>query len=167
MNLKSAPLLEESVILMLHDVANYLTKNSEIMTLEGGLTVQQWMVLLQIAGDQSFPQKPLPAQTSQAGVLASDIAMARGVSRANISNVVTVLLRKGFVRQIEDPSDRRRKFLTITKKGLNSLEQIEPVRNSVNDELFADFTKEEMTAALRFLRRCLEKLWHLGQRTEN
>lgn len=152
---------------MLFDVANYLTKNSEVMTQEGGLTVQQWMVLLQIAGDRSFPQKNASPQKLGAGVLASDIALARGVSRANISTVVTVLLRMGFVRQVEDPADRRRKFLTITKKGMTRLEQIEPVRNSVNEALFAGFSDGEMTAALQFLRRWLEKLWHSGQEAEN
>ena len=115
MNLKFEPLLEESVILMLFDVVNYMTKNSEILALVGGLTVQQWLVLLQIAGDPSFPDPHLPAQGGGTGVLASDIAQARGVSRANISTVVTVLLRKQFVRQIEDPIDRRRKFLSIRR----------------------------------------------------
>jgi DNA-binding MarR family transcriptional regulator len=163
MNLNFEPLLENSLILMLFDVVNYMTKNSEIMALEGGLTVQQWLVLLQIAGDPSFPRKPLSTNSRENGVLASDIAMARGVSRANISTVVTALLRKHFVQQIEDSSDRRRKFLTITRKGMKALVQIEPVRSSVNDGLFDEFTAEEMTTALQFLRRCLEKLWHLEQ----
>jgi DNA-binding MarR family transcriptional regulator len=167
MNLKSEPLLEESVILMLFDVVNYMTKNSEIMALKGGLTVQQWLVLLQIAGDPSFPETPLPPQGRETGVLASDIATARGVSRANISTVVTALLRKQYIRQVEDPVDRRRKFLNITDKGTEALKQIEPVRNDVNEALFDEFTSEEMTAALQFLRRCLEKLWHLGQKKED
>jgi DNA-binding MarR family transcriptional regulator len=166
MNLKSEPLLEESVILMLFDVVNYMTKNSEVMAIEGGLTVQQWLVLLQIAGDPSFPKTPLPPHNSESGVLASDIAMARGVSRANISTVVTALLHKRFVRQMEDPNDRRRKFLTITNKGMKALKQIEPVRSGLNDALFADFTEDEMTAALQFLRRCLERLWHLGKKED-
>lgn len=163
MNLKSEPLLEESVILMLFDVVNYMTKNSEIMAIEGGLTVQQWLVLLQIAGDPSFPITPLAPNSDGAGVLASDIATARGVSRANISTVITALLHKRFVRQTDDPNDRRRKFLTITNKGMKALEQIEPVRSGLNDTLFADFSDEEMTAALQFLRCCLDKLWHIGQ----
>ena len=155
------------MILTLHDVGNYLTKNSEVMTRKGSITVQQWMVLLQIAGEPSFPQKSLSLGNEKVGVLASEIAAARGVSRANISSVVTTLLRRGLVRQIDDLEDRRRKLLTITRKGENCVEKIEPVRNILNDALFADFSEDELTAALHFLRRCLEKLWHLGDEIDS
>ncbi len=165
MTLKTKPLLEESMILILFDVVNYMSKNSEKMAIEGGLTVQQWLVLLQIAGDPSFPETPLLPQGTGTGVLASDIATARGVSRANISSVVTTLLHKRLVLQAEDPNDRRRKFLTITNKGMQALAKIEPLRGDVNNKLFDDFTKEEMAVALQFLQRCLKKLWHLGQTT--
>ena len=93
-------------------------------------------------------------------MLASEIANARGVSRPNISVLVAALLRKGLVQQHDDPVDRRRKYLSITDKGLRALEQIEPVRRQVNTNLFADFSAEEMEVAGQFLRRLLAKLWH-------
>ena len=160
MSLKFETSIEESLILTLFDVVNYMTRNSEIMALEGGLTVQQWLVLLQIANDPSFPQPAEPTRASTAGVLASDIANARGVSRPNISALVAVLLRKGLVQQHDDPVDRRRKYLSITAGGLQALEQIEPVRRDVNTSLFTDFSADELEAALQFLQRVLTRLWH-------
>jgi len=167
MNLKSDALLEEHLILTLFDVVNYMTKNGEIMAREGGLTVQQWLVLLQIDSDPAFPRADTAPVTSANGVLASSIANARGVSRANISTLVAVLLRKKLVKQSEDSDDRRRKFLSITAKGKKALAQIDPLRRSVNTDLFSDFNEAEKLAALQFLRRCLEKLWHLDETQED
>jgi DNA-binding MarR family transcriptional regulator len=161
MSLRFEPSIEESLILTLFDVANYMTKNSELMALEGGLTVQQWLVLLQIAGDPCFPQPVEPRRADHSGVLASEIANARGVSRPNISALISVLLRKGLVRHIEDPEDRRRKYLSVTDEGLRALERIEPMRRSVNSSLFAECSDDEMKTVLGFLQRNLVKLWHL------
>jgi len=164
MNTRSEPAIEESLILTLFDVVNFLTKNSEAMAREGGLSVQQWLVLLQIANKSRFPQPAQARRASTAGVLASEIANARGVSRPNISALVAVLLRKHMVEQLEDPNDRRRKTLRITDKGLQALEQIEPVRRRVNAALFADFPADELEMVHSFLQRWLEKLWHLGDK---
>lgn len=160
------PIREEQLILTLFDVVNYLTKNGEVMAREGGLTVQQWLVLLQIDNEPAFPHSDTAPLPHSSGVLASTIANARGVSRANISTLVAVLLRKNLVKQVEDSGDRRRKFLIITTKGKKALEQIEPLRREVNAELFSGFTEDEKRAALLFLQRCLEKLWHLGNGQE-
>ena len=160
MSLKFETSVEESLILTLFDVVNYMAKNSEIMAIAGGLTVQQWLVLLQIAGDTSFPRPAKQAHSMPNRVLASEIANARGVSRPNISALVAVLLRKRLVQQHDDPGDRRRKYLSITAKGLRALEQIEPVRRDVNTSLFADFSTDEIEVAGQFLQRLLVKLWH-------
>ena len=163
MNFKSQSAIEESLIITLFDVVNYLTKNSETIALQGGLTVQQWLVLLQIADDSQFPQ-PVPRPRSPAaGTHASEIAEARGVSRPAISSLVAALLRKGLVQQRENPEDRRRKTLHITSKGLSALEKIEPLRQNVNATFFRDFSESEMTVVHSFLRRWLARLWHLEE----
>lgn len=159
--------IEESLILTLFDLVNFITKNGEIMVLEEGLTVQQWLVLLQIAGDPGFPQPGKSARAATAGVLASEIAASRGVSRSNISALIASLLRKRLVRQVEDPRDRRRKFLKITADGKKVLKQIEPTRRSVNTALFADFSKEELKVVHQLLQRLLENLWQNNARRDS
>ena len=68
------PLREEQLILTLFDVVNYLTKHGEVMAREGGLTVQQWLVLLQINNEPAFPRSNTAPPTHAKGVLASSIA---------------------------------------------------------------------------------------------
>ncbi len=151
---------EEALILTLFDIASHLAKNGEAMAAQKGLTSQQWLVLLQIAGDPNFPGASRRNDRDGAveGVLASEIAAARGVSRANVSTMITPLLRRKLIRQKDDPGDRRRKLLTLTPAGRKVIEQLEPLRRGANQKLFEDLETEAKKELLSHLSRWLEKL---------
>jgi DNA-binding MarR family transcriptional regulator len=149
---------EESLILTLLDLANHLTRNGERIAREEGLTAQQWLLLLQIAGDPNFPGLGAPAEAGKA-VLASTIATARGVSRPTISALVGSLVEKGLVVQAEEPGDRRQKALRATPEGLAVIARIEPARHRANKALLAGFEPSEISLVLRILRSCLDVLW--------
>ena len=149
---------EESLVLTLLDLANHLTKNGERIARQESLTAQQWLLLLQIAGDPNFPRPGAPAEVGPA-VLASTIASARGVSRPTISALVSSLVLTGLVSQAEKPGDRRQKALHATPAGLAALARIEPARHLANKALLAGFETSEISLALRILRSCLDSLW--------
>ncbi len=166
LNLARSP--EESLILTVFDLVNHMTKNGEGMAAQGDLTVQQWLILLQIAGDPNFPdpedRASDPSPATSTSVLASEIASARGVSRPNVSSLVTALLRKQLIRQAEDPLDRRRKFLAITAAGRAALERIEPVRRRANGSLFAGVDRRALETTVAVLETCLSRLWRASSR---
>lgn len=152
---------EESLILTLLDLANHLTRNGERIAQEEGLTAQQWLLLLQIAGDPNFPKLGATPEPG-AAVLASSIATARGVSRPTISALVSSLVQKGLVTQTEEPGDRRQKALRATPAGLEVLARIEPARRRANQALLAEVDTAEIALVLRVLRSCLDALWWAG-----
>jgi DNA-binding MarR family transcriptional regulator len=152
---------EESLILTLLDLANHLTRNGGRIAQQEGLTAQQWLLLLQIAGDPNFPRPGVSAEAGTA-VLASAIATARGVSRPTISALVGSLVERGLVSQAEEPGDRRQKALRATPKGLAALARIEPARRRANQALLAGFEAAEIALVLRVLRSCLDVLWAAG-----
>ncbi len=127
----------DELVFTLLDIANHLMKNDERMSRQVNLTPQQWLLLLQIAGDPNFPG--FDNGDSGRRVLASEIAKSRGVSRANVSVLVTSLIKSGVVRQIDDPRDRRRKQLDVTRKGQRTLETLQVARARANDTLVAGF----------------------------
>jgi MarR family transcriptional regulator for hemolysin len=150
--------VEQAIILALLDLASHLNRNAERLARLGGLTAQQWLLLRHVAlrseGDE-------PAG---GGVLASDIALARGVSRSNVSALLAGLLERGLVRQIEDPLDRRRRKLVPTAAGLRALEQIEPARQAANRALLGPLDAAARAQLLASLQRCLSAA---GVREEN
>ncbi len=152
---------KESLILTLLDLANHLTRSGERIAQREGLTAQQWLLLLQIAGDPNFPCLGASAGEGTA-VLASNIATARGVSRPSISALVSSLVVKGLVSQTEEPGDRRQKALIATPAGLEALDRIEPERHRANKALLAGFESSEIALVLSVLRSCLDALWSAG-----
>ena len=150
---------EDSIILTLFDIANELGKLGEGLSSRAGLTTQQWRLLLQIAGDPNFAVPSDVPPRNGSGIMASEIARARGVSRANVSMLVAQLLRMGLVSQEEQSGDRRRKLLAITDAGRRALTDIESARHEANQSLFADLALPERRQLLRSLHACLERLW--------
>jgi len=151
--------VEDSIVLTLFDIANELGKLGEDVASRAGLTTQQWLMLLQIAGDPNFaaPQEGCPRDGT--GIMASEIARLRGVTRANVSILVAQLVKARLVEQKEHPDDRRRKHLVLTVAGRRALAGIEPARHEANQNLFAGLTSKERRQLLGLLRTCLERLW--------
>ncbi|HNU09263.1 MAG TPA: MarR family transcriptional regulator [Pyrinomonadaceae bacterium] len=162
-DLKNGATIEEALVLTLLDLANQLNKLGEDVAANAGLTTQQWLVLLQIADDPNFPiPLYMPRRTQSAGTLASDIALARGVSRASVSVIVTQLMKLGLVRQEEEQGDRRHKRLFLTESGQQTIAALEEDRKKANRELFVDLDESELDALLVSLRKCLGRLWAVG-----
>lgn len=147
--------LEESIVLLLIDLGNRLTRFGEMISAQVDLTVQQWLVLLQIAGDPSFPSDEENPAGGTGAVLSSRIAADRGVSRALISATVSQLMKRGLVEQTDDPQDRRRKHLTVTDRGMAALNAVQEMRLYSNDSLLEGFSDDERA----LLRQQLRSMW--------
>lgn len=151
--------LEEAVVLALFDLANHVTRRGERLAALAGVTTQQWLVLLQVARDPNFHTASGPT----GGVLASEIARARGVTRASVSAVVSGLKDLGLITEEADPEDGRRRRLTLTAAGADAIERVEPIRRAANDRLLAALDARERTRFLQYLEICLDTLADLGR----
>lgn len=147
--------MEESIVLSVLDLSNQLGKLGEGLAAHAGLTTQQWLVLLQVAGDPNFHAPAGRTVVSPGGVLASEIALARGVSRASVSTLVAQLLAKDLIRQDAEASDRRRKGLSVTAKGRAALARLDASRRRANRTLLGELDADERAVLLRALRACL------------
>ena len=147
--------VEESIVLAVLDLSNQLGKLGEGLAAHAGLTTQQWLVLLQVAGDPNFHAPDGQAAPSKGGVLGSEIALARGVSRASVSTLVAQLLGKGLIRREAEASDRRRKGLSVTAKGRAALARLEASRRRANRTLLAELAAKDRAVLLHALRACL------------
>lgn len=143
----------DALVLTLLDIANHLLKNGELISRAADLTPQQWLVLLQIAGDPNFPGSQGRDPNRQ--VLGSEIAEDRGVSRANISVLVSSLVKGGLVRQTGDRADRRRKRLEVTPKGRDAIDSVQAPRQRANENLVEGLGDASQQRLLRTLIRLL------------
>lgn len=148
--------VEEAIVLALFDLANQLVRRGDELAAAAGLTTQQWLVLLHVAGDPNFPSRAGRATTP---VLPSEIARVRGVSRATVSAVVAALRRRGLITDAPDPADGRRRQLALTDRGAEAIAQIQPLRRAANQRLLAAVAPAARAQFLRYLTACLDQLW--------
>lgn len=158
-----SPATEEKLVLTILELAAALSRRGDIISEVVGITTQQWIILLYIYGDPNIPYigKKYSADKHfqhNAGMLASDIAEALNVSRPNITNIVNLLTAKGLVEQTLDETDRRRKILRLTDKGIQILKRIEPFRRKANIALFSVLGQKRLEETLRNLEEILQVL---------
>jgi DNA-binding MarR family transcriptional regulator len=147
---------ESGAVLALVDLSGQLQRRGEAIARRAGLSVQQWLLLLHIAGEPGLPR--LARGHDRGGILASDIASIRGVTQANISRLLGGLVAGGLVKQTGDAQDARRRRLALTERGRKSLEAIEPLRRRANELLLSDLSSAERALFVKCLRRCLDRL---------
>lgn len=108
-----------------------------------GITVEQFHILRHIRrGEGSV----------------SELARAKRVSRAAISQAVDALVERGLIARTPNPADRRNIQLTLTTEGAKLLEAIFEETRGWMMELLAPLSEEELhtlLSAMQALRRLL------------
>ena len=148
--------IEESIVLSIFELNNQLKKIGDEVYQKIGLTTQQWLILLHLANNPNLPF--LKRETHNKEMLGSELADSLNVSRANITNLINVLLEKELVSQTEDDNDRRKKRLKLTPKGVQLVNKVQPFRLEVINYLTEGFTSEEKRVFLIFIETCINKI---------
>src|ERR1700710_1107958 len=107
--------LNASVIFHIIGLSEAWKKTGDLLAQQYGITTQQWIILSMLSHDPNLPYGD--SQEPQKVMLGKDLADVLHVSRANITNLLNVLLDKELVEQTTDRNDRRRKYLHVTDKG--------------------------------------------------
>jgi DNA-binding MarR family transcriptional regulator len=149
--------LEESIVMAILNISDTIVKHGDIVCQRMGITTQQWRVMLHLANDPNIPYID-DIKSNAHPILASELAEAFNVSRPNITNLINSLIEKGMVKQIEDAKDRRKKFLTLTGKGMETLNTIQPLRKKANRRLLEHLNQEEKVHFYNKLMDCLAVL---------
>jgi len=122
--------LETSILLGIYETAiKLVSKNVEFIQ-KAGLSNQQWIILIHLAKDPNLPY--LIREKHNKPMMATELAESLGVTRANITNLLNVLITKKLVKQIEDKEDRRIKRLVLTDKAERLIMRIHPDRMESN-----------------------------------
>ncbi len=148
--------IEESIVLSIFDLSNQLKKIGDEVYQKVGLTTQQWLILLHLSSNPNLPF--FKREKHNKSMMASELADSLNVSRANITNLLSVLLDKNLIKQYEDEEDRRKKRLKLTKKGIDLVNKTQPSRLAVINFLIEGFNEDEKKTFLRFLETCMDKI---------
>lgn len=148
--------LDTSVLLGLYETAMLLIKQNVEFVSKQGLTNQQWVILIHLAKDPNLPF--LIREAHSLPLMASELAESLGVTRANITNLLTILMDKGFIKQIEDKEDRRKKRLVLTPQGDDLIKTMQPDRIKSNEAMLDGLSKKEKEQFLGYIQKCTENI---------
>lgn len=142
-----------SIIFHIIRLSETIKKHGDTLTLQYGITTQQWIIMLLLAKDPNILW--LQEHPSNQPLSAKDLADAMNVSRANITNLLNVLIQKQLVTQTYDGNDKRRKRVILTQQGAQIVQALELPRKKRNDDLFKNFNMEEKQSFISFIQSAL------------
>jgi len=80
----------------------------------------------------------------ESDVILKEMADAMGKDKSAILRIIDVLEKKELVRRAVDQKDRRKKYLMVTKKGEQVIEEFLRIEAELRTELKEGLTKEDM-----------------------
>jgi DNA-binding MarR family transcriptional regulator len=89
---------------------------------------------------------------------AGEIAERTGLASSSVTALVDRLERRGFVRRVRDPNDRRRVIVEPAREGIAKFAPFFASPQRSLSRLFSDYTSEELLVILDFLTRSTERL---------
>jgi MarR family transcriptional regulator, organic hydroperoxide resistance regulator len=81
----------------------------------------------------------------------SELGKQLSLDNSTITGLTDRLEKEGFVRRQANPKDRRISLIHITREGIKEVDQAKTIINRVNDEIKADFSKEEIETFKKIL----------------
>lgn len=91
-----------------------------------------------------------------------ELADGLHISPATITASLKSLERRGYVTKQSDQQDGRCKLVRITQKGIDAVQRCKDAFDSVDEQLYAGFTQQEMEQVQDFHRRMLQNLYAIG-----
>ena len=148
--------LDTSILLGLYETAMLLIKKNVEFVSKQDLTNQQWVILIHLAKDPNLPYLIREKHTKP--LMASELADSLGVTRANITNLLTTLIEKKLIKQIEDKEDRRKKRLVLTAKGETLIKNMQPERQRSNEMMLKGLSDKDKKQFLKYIQHCTENI---------
>ena len=115
---------------MMRELVRVIKKRA-VEQLDEMLTMEQAHLLLAI----SF---------SKEDVIQQDIACTLGKDKSGILRVIDLIEAKDLIKRVSDTTDRRKKYLMITKKGERVVEQYLQIDRELSIELMNGISEEDM-----------------------
>lgn len=139
--------LRANLINMFIRINNLLIKHGNSNRLAGafGLSQQQWSLLGVL-------------NRSGQGMTMTELGKNLLVTKANMTGMIDRLERDGFVSRHPDQFDRRVTKVLLTEKGMEFMKAIQVPRDQFSDDMFADFSADELTNFCGYLERLFNRL---------
>jgi MarR family transcriptional regulator, lower aerobic nicotinate degradation pathway regulator len=96
------------------------------------------------------------AKLHEVGVCSqSDLGRTLVLDSATVNGVTDRLYARGFINIVADPNDRRRQWISLSKKGVQTIEKAQAVAFEISQETTAALTEAEHARLIHLLRKMI------------
>jgi len=95
----------------------------------------------------------------------TEIAKEMNTSRQNTAKLLEQLRKKGFVKIVGNPYDRRSQGVVVTEEGRISLGKVSAIGESFIEQLFIGVSEEDITSVVRVFKQLYKNLDQIDIRT--
>jgi len=88
----------------------------------------------------------------------SQLADASGEKRTNITRICDELTEQGLIARVAGVDDRRSVVVSLTRRGIQLIESLQPVMTQLLRQMYSDFSAVELRELQRLLRKQLAQL---------
>lgn len=120
-----------------------------------GLSTKQWFLLRNLS---DMPADPPPSITM--------LAKETDTSRQNITKMLEVLKRQGYVELQNNSADHRSQSVLLTKSGTQMLQQTAQEADPFFCELFSGITEEEREVSAKVVIKLIDNLCKMQEAME-
>ena len=110
---------------------------------EFDITAAQFSVIIQI-------------HSSEKPITAAEIAQRLGSDRPTISGIINRLEKKGIIRKVDNPEDKRSSYLEIDKKSEGLVHEIKNISDELTTDIFSIYSKEETEQLKGMIHKLIE-----------
>ncbi|SOD72561.1 DNA-binding MarR family transcriptional regulator [Jatrophihabitans sp. GAS493] len=108
------------------------------------------------AGSRGYHYRLLAALEEQGPTSQAELGRATGMDRSDVVAALNELADGGYVRRSPDAEDRRRNVITMTRRGIRRLADLEPVVAAAQVSLLAALSRTEQAQLLALMRKVVD-----------
>ena len=130
---------EKSIGRLLYLTSQDMTNHAERALKPYGLTVEQFVLLKNINGEDALSQSQLCEIVKK--------------SAANVTRILDRLQKKSLVKRKQNPVDRRSTLLVLTEQGEEMVEKVSSLFESFSEHLTKEMSTQEQDLLIEFLEK--------------
>ena len=105
------------------------------------------------AGSRGHHYRLLAALEQYGPMSQAELGRATGIDRSDVVAALNELAGEGYIQRTADSSDRRRNVITMSRRGIRRLAELEPVVAQVQVSLLTPLSHAEQTQFLALMRK--------------
>ncbi|KYD02676.1 hypothetical protein B5V89_05250 [Heyndrickxia sporothermodurans] len=92
------------------------------------------------------------------GISSTELVSHLNKDKANIARMIASLEGKGFIKKVDDPSDKRTFKVHLTEEGKRLAHLVEPVQQKMRDTLTKGMTEEEVNELQKLITKIINNI---------